>query len=312
MGTAPTNFAGSFVALVTPFKNGKVDEKRLGELVEWHIKSGTHGIVPCGTTGESATLSHDEHTQVVKFVVETVKKRVPVVAGTGSNSTAEAIRLTREAQEVGADGALMISPYYNRPTQEGIYQHYKAVAQAVPGFPIIFYNIPGRTGSNIEPSTMARMAEISNIVGVKEATGSIDQVINIRLACGEKLAILSGEDTLTFSMMSLGGKGVISTVANIAPREMAEVANAALAKQWDKAAQLQLQLTPLIRALFVETNPDPGENGVVADGQMRARTALAISVDVGRKCGKAQGDAQRVPADLGEQGTRRRSSKFQV
>jgi 4-hydroxy-tetrahydrodipicolinate synthase len=276
MGTAPTNFAGSFVALVTPFKNGKVDEKRLGELVEWHVKSGTHGIVPCGTTGESATLSHDEHTQVVKFVVETVKKRVPVVAGTGSNSTAEAIRLTREAQEVGADGALMISPYYNRPTQEGIYQHYKAVAQAVPGFPIIFYNIPGRTGSNIEPSTMARMAELSNIVGVKEATGSIDQVINIRLACGEKLAILSGEDTLTFSMMSLGGKGVISTVANIAPREMAEVTNAALAKQWDKAAQLQLQLTPLIRALFVETNPGPVKTALSLMGKCEPDLRLPL------------------------------------
>ena len=276
MGTAPTNFAGSFVALVTPFKNGKVDEKRLGEFVEWHIQSGTHGIVPCGTTGESATLSHEEHTQVVKFVVNAVKKRVPVVAGTGSNSTAEAIRLTREAQEVGADGALMISPYYNRPTQEGIYQHYKAVAQAVPGFPIIFYNIPGRTGSNIEPSTMARMAEVSNIVGVKEATGSIDQVINIRLACGEKLAILSGEDTLTFSMMSLGGKGVISTVANIAPREMAEIANAGLAKQWDKAAQLQLQLTPLIRALFIETNPIPVKTALSLMGKCELELRLPL------------------------------------
>ena len=276
MGTAPTNFAGSFVALVTPFKNGKVDEKRLGELVEWHINSGTHGIVPCGTTGESATLSHEEHTQVVKFVVGAVKQRVPVVAGTGSNSTAEAIRLTREAQEVGADGALMISPYYNRPTQEGIYQHYKAVAQAVPGFPIIFYNIPGRTGSNIEPSTMARMAEINNIVGVKEATGSIDQVINIRLACGEKLAVLSGEDTLTFSMMSLGGKGVISTVANVAPREMAEVANAGLAKQWDKAAQLQLQLTPLIRALFVETNPIPVKTALSLMGKCELELRLPL------------------------------------
>ncbi|MBM4257531.1 MAG: 4-hydroxy-tetrahydrodipicolinate synthase [Deltaproteobacteria bacterium] len=276
MGTAPTNFAGSFVALVTPFKNGKVDEKRLGDLIEWHIKSGTHGIVPCGTTGESATLSHEEHTQVVKFVVGAVKKRVPVVAGTGSNATAEAIRLTREAQEVGADGALMISPYYNRPTQEGIYQHYKAVAQAVPGFPIIFYNIPGRTGSNIEPSTMARMAEISNIVGVKEATGSIDQVINIRLACGDNLAILSGEDTLTFSMMSLGGKGVISTVANVAPKEMAEVANAALAKQWDRAAQLQLQLTPLIRALFIETNPIPVKTALSLMGKCELELRLPL------------------------------------
>jgi len=246
-------FAGSFVALITPFKNGKVDEKRLAELIEWQIRSGTHGIFPCGTTGESATLSHEEHTQVVKLVVDIVKKRVPVVAGSGSNSTAEAIRLTREAQEVGADGVVMISPYYNRPTQEGIYQHYRAVAQAVPGFPIVFYNIPGRTGSNIEPSTMARLAEIDNIVGVKEAAGSIDQVLNIITACGDKLAIFSGEDSLTFSMMSLGGKGVLSTVANVAPREMADLANAGLAKQWDRAAQMQLKLIPLIRALFLET-----------------------------------------------------------
>lgn len=250
-------FSGSLVALITPFKNGRVDENRLAELIEWHMRSGTHGIVPCGTTGESATLSHEEHTQVVKFVVNQVKKRAPVVAGTGSNSTTEAIRLTREAQEVGADGALMISPYYNRPTQEGIYQHYKAVAQAAPGFPIIFYNIPGRTGSNIEPSTMARLAEIENIVGVKEAAGSIDQVLNIVAACGDKLAILSGEDSLTFSMMTLGGKGVISTAANVAPKEMAELANLCLSKQYEKAAQLQLKLLPLIRALFIETNPIP-------------------------------------------------------
>jgi 4-hydroxy-tetrahydrodipicolinate synthase len=260
-------FSGSFVAQVTPFKNGKVDEQRLADLIEWQISSGTHGIVPCGTTGESATLSHEEHTRVVKLTVDVVKKRVPVIAGTGSNSTAEAIRLTREAQEVGADGALMISPYYNRPTQEGIYQHYKEVASAVPGFPIVFYNIPGRTGSNIEPSTMARMAEIDNIVGVKEATGSIDQVINIRLACGEKLAVLSGEDSLTFSMMTLGGKGVISTVANVAPQQMAAVVNAGLAKEWDKASELQLKLVPLIRALFVETNPIPVKTALALMGK---------------------------------------------
>lgn len=255
-------FSGSLVALITPFTNGRVDEKRLIDLIEWHISSGTHGIVPCGTTGESATLSHEEHTQVVKLVVNVVKKRVPVVAGTGSNSTAEAIRLTREAQEVGADGALMISPYYNRPTQEGIYQHYKAVAEAVPGFPIVFYNIPGRTGSNIEPSTMARMAEIKNIVGVKEAAGSIDQVLNIVAACGDKLAILSGEDSLTFSMMTLGGKGVISTAANVVPKEMADLANLCLNKQWEKAAQLQIKLLPLIRVLFIETNPIPAKTAL--------------------------------------------------
>ena len=269
-------FAGSFVALITPFKNGKVDEKRLAELIEWQIRSGTHGIFPCGTTGESATLSHEEHTQVVKLVVDIVKKRVPVVAGSGSNSTAEGIRLTREAQEVGADGVVMISPYYNRPTQEGIYQHYRAVAQAVPGFPIIFYNIPGRTGSNIEPSTMARLAEIDNIVGVKEAAGSIDQVLNIITACGDKLAVFSGEDSLTFSMMSLGGKGVLSTVANVAPREMADLANAGLAKQWDRAAQMQLKLIPLIRALFLETNPTPAKTALALMGKCELELRLPL------------------------------------
>lgn len=269
-------FAGSFVAQVTPFKDGRVDERALADMIEWQIKSGTHGIVPCGTTGESATLSHEEHTQVVKLAVDVVNKRVPVIAGTGSNSTAEAIRLTREAQEVGADGALMISPYYNRPTQEGIYQHYKAVAQAVPGFPIVFYNIPGRTGSNIEPATMARMAEIDNIVGVKEATGSIDQVINIRLACGEKLAVLSGEDALTFSMMALGGKGVISTVANVAPEQMAAVVNAGLAKDWDTASALQLKLVPLIRAVFLETNPIPAKTALALMGKCELELRLPL------------------------------------
>jgi 4-hydroxy-tetrahydrodipicolinate synthase len=269
-------FSGSLVALVTPFKNGRVDEKRLVDLVEWHIGSGTHGVVPCGTTGESATLSHEEHTQVVKLVVGVVKKRVPVVAGTGSNSTTEAIRLTREAREVGADGALMISPYYNRPTQEGIYQHYKAVAEAVPGFPIIFYNIPGRTGSNIEPQTMARMAEIKNIVGVKEAAGSIDQVLNIVAACGDKLAILSGEDSLTFSMMTLGGKGVISTIANVVPREMADLANLCLNKQWEKAAQLQIKLLPLIRILFIETNPIPAKTALAWMGKCDLELRLPL------------------------------------
>lgn len=269
-------FSGSLVALITPFKNGKVDEKRLVDLIEWHIRSGTHGIVPCGTTGESATLSHEEHTQVVKLAVEVVRKRVPVVAGTGSNSTTEAIRLTREAQEVGADGALMISPYYNRPTQEGIYQHFKAVAEAARGFPIVFYNIPGRTASNIEPSTMARLAEIDNIVGVKEAAGSIDQVLNIIAACGDKLAILSGEDSLTFSMMSLGGKGVISTAANVAPREMADLANACLTKQWEKGAQLQLKLLPLIRALFIETNPIPAKTALSLMGRCELELRLPL------------------------------------
>jgi 4-hydroxy-tetrahydrodipicolinate synthase len=257
-------FTGSMVALVTPFKNGRIDERALADLIEWQIRKGTHGVVPCGTTGESATLSHEEHTKVVKLVVEIVNKRVPVIAGTGSNSTVEAIRLTREAQEVGADGALLISPYYNKPTQEGIYQHFREVAKAAAPFPLIFYNIPGRTGSNIEPSTMARLAESDNIVGVKEAAGSIDQVLNILTVCGDRLAIFSGEDSLTFSMMSLGGKGVISAVANVAPQEMADLANACLQGQWEQAAQMQIRLIPLIRVLFLETNPIP------------AKTALAL------------------------------------
>lgn len=249
-------FTGSMVALVTPFRDGKVDWHSLEGLVEFHIKSGTHGIVPCGTTGESATLSHEEHDDVIKTVIRVVKKRVPVIAGTGSNSTEEAVRLTRAAEKSGADGALMISPYYNRPTQEGIYQHYKQVAAEV-GIPIIVYNIPGRTGSKIEPETLARLSEIGNVAGVKEATGSVDQAIDVIRLCGDRLAVYSGEDSLTFSLMALGGKGVISTVANIAPKEMAQLAEACLEGNWQKGRQLQLGLIPLIRAVFLETNPIP-------------------------------------------------------
>ncbi len=192
-------FTGSMVALVTPFKDGGVDWQSLEGLIDFHLQNGTHGIVPCGTTGESATLSHQEHDEVIRTVIQAVNKRVPVIAGTGSNSTEEAVRLTREAEKSGADGALMISPYYNRPTQEGIYQHYKKVASAV-GIPIIIYNIPGRTGSKIEPETLARLSEIKNIAGVKEATGSVDQAIDVIRLCGDRLAVYSGEDTLIFSL----------------------------------------------------------------------------------------------------------------
>src|SRR3972149_6849177 len=229
-------FSGSMVALVTPFKNGEVDWQSLEGLVEFHLRSGTHGIVPCGTTGESATLSHQEHDDVIKAVIKAVNKRVPVIAGTGSNSTAEAVRLTQEAAKAGPDGALMISPYYNRPTQEGIYQHYKKVASEV-GIPIIVYNIPGRTGSKIEPETLARLSEIKNIAGVKEAPGSVDQAIDVIRLCGDSLAVYSGEDSLIFSLMALGGKGVISTVANVAPRETAQLAEACLKGNWEKGRQ---------------------------------------------------------------------------
>jgi 4-hydroxy-tetrahydrodipicolinate synthase len=249
-------FSGSMVALVTPFRDGGVDWQSLEGLVDFHIKNGTNGIVPCGTTGESATLDHVEHHDVIKAVVKAVKKRVPVIAGTGSNSTQEAIDLTIGAERAGADGALMISPYYNRPTQEGIYQHYKKVASSV-GIPLIIYNIPARTGSKIEPETLARLCEIKNVAGVKEATGSVDQAIDVLRLCGDRLAVYSGEDSLTYSLMALGGKGVISTVANIAPKEMSDLTQACLKGDWETGRKLQFKLVPLIRAVFLETNPIP-------------------------------------------------------
>ena len=259
-------FTGSMVALVTPFKNGQVDWPSLDALVEFHMQNGTHGIVPCGTTGESATLSHQEHDEVIRSVIKSVNKRVPVIAGTGSNSTDEAVRLTREAEKSGADGALMISPYYNRPTQEGIYQHYKKVASEV-GISIIIYNIPGRTGSKIEPETLARLAEIKNIAGVKEATGSVDQAIDVIRLCGDRLAVYSGEDSLIYSLMALGGKGVISTVANIAPKQTAQLTDACLKGNWGKGREIQFKLIPLIRSLFIETNPIPVKTALALMGK---------------------------------------------
>jgi len=269
-------FAGSMVALVTPFKNGSVDWQSLEGLVDFHIKNGTRGIVPCGTTGESATLSHQEHDDVIKAVIKAVNKRVPVIAGTGSNSTEEAVRLTKEAEKSGADGALLISPYYNRPTQEGIYQHYKKVASAV-GIPLIVYNIPGRTGSKIEPETLARLSEIKNVAGVKEATGSVDQAIDVIRLCGDKFAVFSGEDSLTFSLMALGGKGVISTVANIVPKEMSDLTDACLKGDWAKGRKLQLRLVPLIRAVFIETNPIPIKTALSLMGKCRGDLRLPLT-----------------------------------
>jgi 4-hydroxy-tetrahydrodipicolinate synthase len=269
-------FSGSIVALVTPFKDSKVDWQSFEALIEFHIQSGTHGIVPCGTTGESATLSHEEHEAVIKAAVKVVRKRVPVIAGSGSNSTAEAVRLTRAAESFGADGALMISPYYNRPTQEGIYQHYKKVASEV-GIPIIVYNIPGRTGSKIEPETLARLAEIGNIAGVKEATGSVDQAIDVIRLCGDRLAVYSGEDSLIYSLMALGGKGVISTVANVAPEDTARLAAACLKGDWEKGRALQFKLIPLIRSLFIETNPIPVKTALSLMGKCTAELRLPLT-----------------------------------
>jgi 4-hydroxy-tetrahydrodipicolinate synthase len=249
-------FSGAISALITPFRDGAVDETALRDLVEWQISSGVDGLVPCGSTGESATLSHAEHEQVIRVVVEQARRRVPVIAGTGSNSTAEAIRLTTYAREIHADAALLISPYYNKPTQEGIYKHYKSIATHV-DLPLIVYNIPGRTGSNILPETFARLCDVRQIAAIKESSGSLDQCSDILKLCGNRLDLLSGDDSLTLPLMAIGAKGVISVVTNVMPREMHEMAAAALANDFERARQLHFRMLPLMRALFTETNPIP-------------------------------------------------------
>lgn len=250
-------FRGSIVAIVTPFKNGKVDEKKLRELIEFHIENGTSGIVPCGTTGESATLSFEEHDRVIEITIEQAKKRVPVIAGTGSNSTEEAVMLTRHAAKSGADGSLQVSPYYNRPTQKGLYAHFKAIADAV-DIPIILYNIASRTGVNIEPETIAKLAhDCKNIVAVKEASGNLDQMSRIKALCGQKFYLMSGDDSLTLPLMAIGGTGIISVVANIVPRDVADMVEAFEKGNIKKAQELHYKLLPLIKAVFIETNPIP-------------------------------------------------------
>ncbi len=269
-------FNGALSAIVTPFRDGVVDEAVLRELIEWQIQEGIDGIVPCGSTGESATLTHAEHEQVIKLAVQQARRRVPVLAGTGSNSTAEAIRLTAFAREIGADGAVLISPYYNKPTQEGIFKHYKMIAASV-DLPLIVYNIPGRTGSNILPETFARLCEIKNIVGVKEASGSMEQISDIRRLCGDRLTILSGDDSLTVPIMALGGKGVISVISNLMPRETHELAAAALEGDFARAREIHFRLLPLMRALFVETNPIPLKQALAYMGKCSAELRMPLT-----------------------------------
>lgn len=249
-------FKGSMVALVTPFKNGKVDEKTLKDLVEFHIKNGTSALVPCGTTGESATLSYAEHDKVIELTVEFARKRIPVIAGTGSNSTEEAIMLTRHARKAGADGSLQVSPYYNRPTQKGLYLHFKAIAEAV-DIPMILYNIASRTGVNIEPETFVKLAAIKNIVGVKEASGSLEQMSRIRKLCPKDFLLISGDDALTLPVMAIGGTGVISVVANIIPRDVADMCSAFEKGDMRRAQDLHYRMLGLVKAMFIETNPIP-------------------------------------------------------
>jgi len=249
-------FKGSMVALVTPFKNGRLDEEKLKELVEFHIKSGTNCLVPCGTTGESATLSLAEHERVIELVVECANGRVPVIAGTGSNSTAEAIRLTVHAKDAGADGSLQITPYYNKPTQEGIYRHFKAIADEV-DIPIVLYNIASRTGTNVEPDTIARLSKISNIVAVKEASGNLEQMSQVAMRSNKDFALISGDDTLTLPVLSIGGTGIISVVANIVPKDVANMVKEFEKGNIEKARKIHYKLLPLVKAMFIETNPIP-------------------------------------------------------
>jgi 4-hydroxy-tetrahydrodipicolinate synthase len=255
MGTRGEQFAGVTVALVTPFRDGEIDEIRLRKLVDWHVEQGTDCLAPAGTTGESPTLNHDEHERVIAVVVEQARGRLKVMAGTGSNSTREAIRLTRFAQKVGADGALMVGPYYNKPTQEGYYRHFAAVAEAV-SLPIVLYNIPGRTASNILPETIARIANIPTVVAVKEATGSLDQASQIAALCD--LTLLSGDDSLTLPLLSIGGRGVVSVVGNFAPRDLKALISAFEAGKPAEALRWHRKLFPLCRDLLgVATNPIP-------------------------------------------------------
>ncbi len=266
-------FKGSIVALVTPFSGGKVDEVKLRELVDYHIQNKTDAVSPCGTTGESPTLSHEEHKRVIQIVVEQANKRIPVIAGTGSNSTDEAVDLTRFAKRVGADGSLQVCPYYNKPTQEGLYRHFEKIAKEA-DIPLILYNIPGRTGINMAPETIARLSKIETIVAVKEAAGSLDQVSQIISLCD--ITVLSGDDSLTLPMMAVGAQGVISVAANIVPKDVAALTHHALKGAYDKARELHYKLLPLCKALFVETNPIPVKTAMELLGMIKGELRLPL------------------------------------
>lgn len=287
-------FKGSIVALITPFRNGRIDEERYRELIEFQIAGGTSAIVPCGTTGESATLSMEEHHRVIEIAVEAVRKRIPVIAGTGGNSTSEAIDLTEHARRVGADATLQVTPYYNKPTQEGIYQHFKAVAKAAP-LPQVLYNIPGRTGINMPPQTVARLAELPEVVAIKEASGNLAQMAEIIQMAGDRITLLSGDDNLTLPVLSIGGKGVVSVVANIVPQDTAD-----LVKAWEegdvkRSQQLFFKLYPLCQAMFYETNPIPVKTALALMGKIDGELRLPM-------CPMAKDNLEKLKKALQEYG----------
>ena len=285
-------FKGSIVAIVTPFNNGAVDEEKLRQLVEFQIENGTDAIVPCGTTGESSILSYEEHDRVIEIVIQQVNKRVPVIAGTGSNSTAEAIEMSQHAKQMGADGCLLVTPYYNKPTQEGLYLHYTAIANAV-ALPQILYNVPGRTGVNMLPETVARLAAHKNIVAIKEATGSLQQASEIMALAGDQIDVLSGDDFITFPMMACGAKGVISVLANIMPKAVGDLTDAFFAGDLDKARKLHLDTLKISTAMFIESNPIPVKTALGLMGKCSDEVRLPL-------CSMAEGNKTKLAAIMKE------------
>lgn len=287
-------FSGTFTAVVTPFKDGGVDEAALRSLIRFGVDGGVSGFVPCGTTGESPTLSHEEHNRVVELTVKEVAGQVKVIAGAGSNSTEEALALTLHAKEVGADAALLVSPYYNKPTQEGLYRHFKTVAESV-DLPLVLYNIQGRTAVNIENSTMERLSKLPNIVGVKEASGSILQMSEVIRLCGPQFDVLSGDDQMTFPLMALGGKGVISVVTNIVPERMSALVRHMLAGEIDKARDVHFEIYELCQAMFVETNPIPVKAALGLMGKIQPEFRLPL-------CQPSSANLEKLKATLARYG----------
>jgi 4-hydroxy-tetrahydrodipicolinate synthase len=269
-------FRGSIVAIVTPFKDGQIDEEAYRRLIEEQIENGTSAIVPCGTTGESATLSMEEHARVIDIAVNAVNKRVPVIAGAGGNSTQEAVELSRHAKEAGADATLQVTPYYNKPTQEGLYRHFETIAKAV-ALPQVLYNVPGRTSVNMLPETVARLAELPEIVAIKEASGSLSQMADVLNLAGDKITLLSGDDNVTLPVLSLGGKGVISVVANLIPGDNAKLIQAWEEGRPDEARERFFRLFPLCKAMFYETNPIPVKTALALMGKIDGEMRLPLS-----------------------------------
>lgn len=287
-------FNGSMVAIVTPLDGDKIDKAALKGLIDFQISNGTNVIVPCGTTGESATLSYEEHLEVIRITVETAAGRVPVLAGTGSNSTSEAIKLTNEAKKLGASGALVITPYYNKPTQEGLYQHFKTLTDEV-DIPVVMYNVPGRTGVNMLPETVARLAVIKNIVGIKEASGSLTQISKIIHLCGDGIDLFSGDDFIVLPILAIGGKGVISVAANIIPDKMSEMIRLFNDGNVDKAAVIQRNILKLCDAMFIETNPIPVKTALAMMGKVKEVFRLPM-------CKMGKSNREELKSILGEYG----------